>query len=226
VSRTGISCVVFDIDDTLYLERDYVRSGFVAVAARVRESLGFEDFLDRAWDAFQDGARGSVFDHVLGEYGIGAGTVVPDLVEVYRRHRPDIALLPDARACLDRLRGRRILAAVTGGPVQSQRAKVEALRLHRWLAPIVFTSELGDGAEKPASRAFQLVEESVGVSGRRCAYVADNPTKDFGGPVSLGWVTVRVRRPESLHASVENESDVDAEIADLSGLEAVLDRRA
>ena len=29
-----VDVVVFDLDDTLYLERDYVRSGFRAVGAR------------------------------------------------------------------------------------------------------------------------------------------------------------------------------------------------
>ena len=32
--------VVFDIDDTLYLERDYVRSGFTAAGAWARTELG------------------------------------------------------------------------------------------------------------------------------------------------------------------------------------------
>ena len=37
-------CVVFDIDDTLYLERDYVLSGFAAVGPWARDWLAIPDF--------------------------------------------------------------------------------------------------------------------------------------------------------------------------------------
>src|SRR5207302_9076607 len=36
-------CVVFDIDDTLYLERDYVRSGFRAVGTWAEQWLRIPD---------------------------------------------------------------------------------------------------------------------------------------------------------------------------------------
>ena len=216
-----IRCVVFDVDDTLYLERDYVRSGFRAVADHVSRDRGLEGFFERAWDAFCSGTRGSVFDRVLESYGLDPGPIVPELVRVYRSHRPAISLLPDARACLGRLRGRVRMAAVTGGPALSQRSKVEALGLGRLMAPIVFTEELGNGYEKPSPRPFRLVEEAAAASGADCAYVADNPEKDFSGPSALGWRTVRVRRPGGLHASVEAPG-ADAEIADLSALEETL----
>jgi hypothetical protein len=37
-------CAVFDIDDTLYLERDYVRSGFEAVGRWAVKWIQIEDF--------------------------------------------------------------------------------------------------------------------------------------------------------------------------------------
>jgi putative hydrolase of the HAD superfamily len=216
-----IRCVVFDVDDTLYLERDYVRSGFRAVAEWVRATLGREDFLDRAWTAFEGGVRGSVFDHVLAEYGVAPNGIVAELVEVYRTHRPAISLLPDARGCLDRLRGPFRLAAVTGGPAESQRAKVEALGLSGWLDPILLTHELGEGFAKPSTESFRVVEEMTGLAGDTCAYVADNPAIDFAGPGARGWRTIRVRRSGSLHEGVEAPG-ADAEVADLSDLEVHL----
>jgi hypothetical protein len=52
--------------------------------------------------------------------------------------------------------------------------------------------------------------------------VADNPAKDFVAPHRLGWRTVRVRRPDSLHADVPSGADVDAEIASLDDLDTAL----
>jgi putative hydrolase of the HAD superfamily len=215
------TCIVFDIDDTLYLERDYVRSGFTAVDRWLRTNHGVAGFLEEAWDAFVRGSRGTIFDNVLEELGLERD-LVETLVRVYRLHRPAIALLPDARACLDRLRDRVTLAAVSDGPVESQRAKAETLDLLGWLATIVYTAELEPGLGKPHPRAFEIVEERTGCHGTDCVYVADNPSKDFAGPKSLGWGTVRVRRALGLHHGVHSDDDVDLELVDLAGLERTL----
>jgi putative hydrolase of the HAD superfamily len=135
---------------------------------------------------------------------------------------PRIALADDARACLERLAGRAAVAGISDGPPESQRAKVEALQLSRWLTPIVFTAELGLGYGKPHPRAFEIVAAACGVRADECAYVADNPAKDFAGPASLGWRTVRVRRPGGLHSAVPSGNDVSGEVEDLRTLHEVL----
>lgn len=221
--KSESACAVFDIDDTLYLERDYVRSGLQAVARWVEHNLGVNDFFEDAWGAFERGVRGRIFDLVLGGRGIQASAEVIDtLVEVYRTHRPAIELLADARACLEVMGTRFDLAIVTDGPLESQRAKVQALGTDRWVGTTVFTAELGEGFTKPHARAFQLVEAANGWKGERCTYVADNPAKDFAGPKSLGWRTVRVRRPGALHLHRPSGPDVDLELPDLSSLQAFL----
>ena len=100
----GRRLVVLDIDDTLYLERDYVRSGFAAVGAWARDELGVDDLGDRAWAAFEAGVRRTIFDEALAGSGVEAtDDLVPRLVEVYRSHAPTIELLTDARDWLDGL---------------------------------------------------------------------------------------------------------------------------
>jgi glycosyltransferase involved in cell wall biosynthesis/FMN phosphatase YigB (HAD superfamily) len=215
--------VVLDIDDTLYLERDYVRSGFDAVGAWAREELGVDDLGERAWAAFEAGVRRTIFDEALAGCGVEAANgVVPRLVEVYRAHTPTIDMLPDARAWLDALAPHVTLAVVTDGPLASQQAKAEALTLTRWADLVLFTESLGPGRGKPHPAAFEQLERELGLSGDRCAYVADNPAKDFVAPHRLGWRTVRVRRPGGLHAEVPSGDDVDAEITSLADLDAAL----
>jgi putative hydrolase of the HAD superfamily len=215
--------VVVDIDDTLYPERDYVRSGFAAVGAWARDELGVDGLGERAWAAFEAGVRRTIFDEVLAAAGLEpTPELVGRMVEVYRTHRPDIALLDDARAWLDAVPDDVVVAAVTDGPLASQRAKAEALDLRRWVATIVFTAELGPGRGKPHPAAFERLERELGLAGPCCAYVADNPAKDFVAPRRLGWRTVRVRRPEGLHARVPSGDDVDVEITTLAELDAAL----
>lgn len=223
MARAGVRCVVFDVDDTLYLERDYVWSGFRAAGEWVAGAFGLRDFAERAWAEFEGGRRLDIFDRVLLSGGVEVDrAVVAQLVRRYREHLPAIRLLPDARRSLDALHGDVALAAVSDGPFASQRAKVEALGLSRWLAPMVLTAELGEGLGKPHPGAFRIVEEATGCSGPACVYVADNPSKDFAGPASLGWRTIRVRREGGLHQSLPSGADVEIEIADLTALPALL----
>ena len=216
----GLELLVLDLDDTLFLERDYVRSGFAAAGAWARAELGVPDLAERAWAAFEAGARRTVFDEVLRACGVRADAgLVRRLVDVYRTHAPALALLPDARALLDAAAARGLaLAGVTDGPAASQRAKARALGLERWLAPLLFTAELGEGLGKPHPHAFALAQQAHGVAAARCAYVADNPAKDFRAPHALGWRTVRVRRAGGLHAGVPSGPDVLREVEDLWAL--------
>jgi glycosyltransferase involved in cell wall biosynthesis len=131
-------------------------------------------------------------------------------------------MLPDARAWLDALAPHVTLAVVTDGPLASQQAKAEALMLTRWADLVVFTESLGPDRGKPHPAAFEQLERELGLGGDRCAYVADNPAKDFVAPHRLGWRTVRVRRPGGLHAEVPSGDDVDVEIASLDELDTAL----
>src|SRR5690606_3030724 len=115
-SSMTIQLVVFDIDDTLYLERDYVRSGFLAVGDWVRANLGVEGFSEVAWQLFEEGLRNVIFDRTLEILGISPSDhTVRTLVDVYRHHRPTISLADDARGALDHLGGLVPIAVVTDG---------------------------------------------------------------------------------------------------------------
>jgi putative hydrolase of the HAD superfamily len=211
------ACIVFDVDDTLYLERDYVRSGFDAVGAWIASEQGVDGFAAAAWRQFTDGARNDIFNRALADVGLPADeATVAALVRIYRRHAPAIALTADARTALQQLSGRVRIGALTDGPVESQSRKVTALGLPRWIHPIVLTGALGPGRGKPSPHGFSLIEQAHGLSGAACLYVADNPAKDFGGPKALGWRTLRVRRDGGLHAAVPSGSDVDFETGDIT----------
>lgn len=216
-------CLVFDIDDTLYLERDYVRSGFEAVGLYAKYEYDIGGLSTTCWSLFQAGVRGDTFDRALAVLeATPPPGLVSELIAIYRAHRPEIALLDDAAACLARWRDRAFLGIVTDGSAISQRAKIEALELDAFVDLIVVTTELGRAYAKPAPGAFALFETASGLRGRDCVYVADNPAKDFDGPHRLGWRTVRVRRHDGLHAAEASRRDVDVEITSLAGLDAAL----
>jgi putative hydrolase of the HAD superfamily len=192
-------CAVFDVDDTLYLERDYVRSGFHAAGVWAEKELGVPDFSERALREFQCGGRGDIFDRVLASYGLSDIVAVGHLVQAYRSHVPSITLLPDASQCLSVLRPHCHLAIITDGAVDSQRNKVHALGLTQKVDLIVLTGEWGAEFSKPNPRSFEYVQQQLTVSPECCVYIGDNPSKDFATPRGLGWRTVRIRREGGLH---------------------------
>jgi putative hydrolase of the HAD superfamily len=215
-------CAVFDIDDTLYLERDYVRSGFNAVGSWVGRWLGIEDFADRCWRRFLAGGRGSIFDEALRECGKEpVADLISGLVEVYQTHEPSISLADDASEALKTISSEVSIAIISDGPPVSQSRKVEALGLEAFADPIVLTGLRGAELHKPHREAFQQV--ALCQSANAYVYIADNPLKDFTAPKQLGWVTVRVRRAGGLYYAVENpEVNPDYEMSDCSGLSEVL----
>lgn len=217
-------CVVFDIDDTLYLERDYVRSGFEAAGRWVSRWLKIDDFAERCWNRFTAGARGSIFNLVLTEAcGRANPELVSALIEIYRTHAPAIALADDARESLAALSSLASIAVISDGPLASQSQKADVLGLHRFAAPVILTDMLGSGFRKPHPLAFRRVEQSQ--LAKIYFYVADNPLKDFTAPKQLGWTTVRVRRPCGLHYAAENPEVLpDYEMADCSGLFQLIGR--
>ena len=190
--------VVLDLDDTLYLERDYVRSGFAAVAATSDPgATPTPQVADHLWRRFTSGERGSHFDDLLASDPALAGRVeVPELVEVYRHHAPDIRLLPGVRDLLAGLRaaGRRT-AVISDGALAGQQAKVRALGLEDLVdGPVVLTDTWGREGWKPHPRAFVHVEEAWGCPRRTSSTSATTRTRtsthharSVGRAYAYGW---------------------------------------
>ncbi|GAB1694354.1 HAD family hydrolase [Krasilnikovia sp. M28-CT-15] len=207
--------VVLDVDDTLYLERDYVASGFTALEPVVRDTFGRDGFAASAWRLFVSGHRGNIFDLALTDLDVSyTPGQMAQLVSAYRCHSPRISLLPDSREALDHLRrhGARI-AVITDGPEASQSAKVAALGLRDHTDVVILTDTYGPGFGKPHPRSYLDVVARTRTD--RYVYAADNPRKDFAAPAALDWTTVRIRRPGGLHEALPHGTDVQHVVPDL-----------
>ena len=199
--------IAIDMDDTVYLERDYVRSGFRAVDRHVLEHAGVAGFFTCAWDLFVEGERGDVFDQVLATLSLKNEFDIIDLVRCYREHTPEIRMTEDSMVFLEAVKGRVPLALVTDGPSASQRRKIDALGLEHFVDELIVTDERGATWGKPQLTAFEHLQVRFGAEPESCIYLADNPAKDFQAPGSLGWQSLRIRRAGSLH--YEHDSTVE-----------------
>lgn len=198
-----ITTVIFDLDDTLYDEVDYCRSGFHAVSrmlARLSKLSCTADAFACLWKHFTAGNRTTTFNAALDELGIDhSSALIAQLVEVYRSHRPELTLPADSREVLDTLKQRYRLALLTDGYLPAQHLKVLALGLESDFEAIVYTEELGRACWKPSPAGFEALIERLTVTPEQMVYVADNETKDFIAPNALGMLTVQLLRPARLH---------------------------
>lgn len=222
--------VVLDLDDTLYLERDYVRSGFRAVSERfaAKSSASSNQMHKLLLAIARDPKhRGMVFNELLQrEPGLAAKATVQDMVGVYRLHRPTITMVPGVADLLDDIGGGNLqLGMITDGPVISQQAKLAALGLEGIFDPTIITDAWGIEFHKPHHRAFEMVETLWGCSGDELVYVGDNPHKDFIAPRQRGWRSVRITMAGQLHeAALPSSVDTSAEaaVSSLGGLRSLV----
>lgn len=176
--------VVFDLDDTLYAERDYVTSGVKAVLATVHRLYGIHI-------AAESLPSNGAIDEICRRIGL-ADSVRIALLWVYRLHHPVISPRPGAREAIAECRRRgEAVCILTDGRSTSQRLKLDALGLDHDAAFV--SEELG--CEKPSHLGFARIEAEF--PARSYVYVADNPVKDFIAPNARGWQTIGLRAAEN-----------------------------
>jgi putative hydrolase of the HAD superfamily len=212
--------LVFDLDDTLYPERDYARSGLRAAGAAAERQFGIQGLGEIAIALFNRGRRGDIFQEALRQVQWSdVEAAVPAMIRAYRHHSPSIRLYPDVEEVLPRLRRFGRLALITDGYLPPQQLKVQALGVESFFDPIIYTEQLGRHCWKPAEQAFISLEQTCSAAATDCVYVADNPRKDFIAPRKRGWVTIRIKRPDTEHEKASGEHDAQCEMRDFRDLE-------
>lgn len=192
-----VKAVLFDLDDTLYPEYTFVKSGFQAVAQWVAQNycINSGDIEKRLWSIIQQEGRGQVFDLLLKELNLDNSPNVYTLIHRYRTHWPKIQLFPQALDLLQGLRAKDILLGlVTDGQATVQHRKVAALSLESELDVIICTDDIGRKHWKPSVVPFTVALDVLGVKAGEAVYVGDDSRKDFEGPNYLGIRTVHYSR--------------------------------
>ncbi|MBR5569900.1 MAG: HAD family hydrolase [Oscillospiraceae bacterium] len=190
-----VDAVIFDLDDTLYSEKDYVRSGYAAVAQAFPQIL---HMADKLWNAFEQ--KLPAIDVVLEDAGISTPENKQKALQIYRNQKPVIDPYPGVHALLQRLRGEKKLGMITDGRPEGQWAKIESLNLQPYFQKIIVSDELGGVAfRKPNETAFCVMQKALSVPFEKMVYIGDNTRKDFIAPQKLGMQTIYFNNPDGLY---------------------------
>ncbi len=189
--------LVFDLDDTLYDEIDFVKSGFMQISNFLQNREYYEFMLND----FQKNGSGKIFNNLISEYSLNIA--LQELVDIYRFHKPDISLSQKTAGLLEKLDFAKAL--ITDGHFITQKNKFLALGLDKYIEYPIYTHFYH--TKKPEPKAFKMVMDRY--KNEKYCYISDNPKKDFFAPRKLGWKTIRYKNPNGIYRNFKNNAEFE-----------------
>ncbi len=173
------SFVVFDLDDTLYNEIDYLKSAYRHIANTINPAIENNIYTDLLnW--YNQGLN--PFSHLIEKYPTTLS--VNQLLDLYRFHTPQIKIHAEAFDFIQWLIKQEIpMGLITDGRSITQRNKLQSLQITELFTDIIISEEFG--SEKPDKNNFLYFAKRY--PGKTFTYIADNTKKDFIAPRELNW---------------------------------------
>lgn len=172
--------IVFDLDDTLYNELDYLKSSYKEISEIV-DPNNSKKLYAQMISLYR--SQENVFTFLSDLYSIE----IKELIKIYRNHIPNIKLFEGVEILFKniKIQGGKI-ALITDGRSKTQRHKIKQLGIENYLDLIIISEEID--SEKPSLKNFKAIENSLRTSSN--TYIADNLKKDFIAPNLLGWDSI------------------------------------
>lgn len=203
-----IKAVIFDLDDTLISEYDYIKSGYKVISKKIKEDYKLENSKEKIyslmWELFELDSK-NVFNRLLDELKLNYNDeYIKELVKTYREHIPLIKFFEDVMPCIEKLRQQGIkLGIITDGYAITQKNKLKVLNAYELFDKIIITDELGKEYWKPSPKAFEMMKEFFNIEYDEMMYVGDNPKKDFYIKKYHPIKTVRIYRDNGVYNEEE-----------------------
>ena len=180
--KKPINHIVFDLDDTIYKEQDFVRSAYNHIVDYINTNYNV-DFSHLIEISISDNFN--LYENIIREKNINL--TLEKYLELYRFHYPKINLDEETIRLIKILKDKGIkMSIITDGRSTTQRNKINALGILNELSMIIISEETG--YEKPNKHNFILIQNAY--PSDNFVYVGDNTIKDFIAPNQLGWDTI------------------------------------
>lgn len=199
-----IKAVVFDLDDTLISEMQYIESGYKKIAIKIKNDYRLEiseyEIYSLMIYLFKIDSK-NVFNRTLEILGIEYTLeYIKELVNCYRNHIPEICFFKEVIPCLNNLKQQKIkLGLITDGYKNAQKNKLKVLNAKKIFDKVILTDELGKEYWKPNPKAFKIIKDYFNIKFEEIIYVGDNPEKDFYIKRYCPINCVRIYRNESIY---------------------------
>ncbi len=170
--------VVFDLDDTLYPERDYLFAAYDSIAQLVSERVGgnsliYSDFLKKT---FIDVGRSNLFDSFINEFNLSNTVNINELLSILRTNECHLFLYKKAISLLDYLQNENISITIfTNGNLIQQRNKVRCLHLKE-VFPAIEVYYAAEYEPKPSPLGLNIIISDYKVSTNSTLLIGDSVT--------------------------------------------------
>ncbi|MCD2345252.1 HAD family hydrolase [Clostridium guangxiense] len=206
-----IKLIVFDLDDTLYNEFQFVQNGFKAVAEYLSHKylIDSKELQSKMLNILNEYGRGKIFNVLCEKCGFIEA--MNDLVFIYRNAKCKLNLYDDAYYILEKLRYNYKLGLITDGKASVQWNKIKCLGVENYFDKIIVTDDFGRMYWKPHEYSYKKMLEYFKCEPQEAIYVGDNPTKDFIGARKVGFFTVRIIREFGDNMKLKEEKGYEAD---------------
>lgn len=210
--------IIFDLDETLYQEKNFVISGFFEVSDFLFEKLCLnkKKTIHYLLETFNKYGRKKIFDKLLKEKNVYNKSLLKKVISKYRAHKPNISLTAINHKFLKKLSNKYNLYLVTDGNKIVQRNKIKSLKIPSLFKKIFITHQYGTINSKPSIYCFKKIKELENCFWKELIYIGDDPIKDFVNLNKKGVITVRLMRGRFAKRKVSKKYDAKYKINNLS----------
>ncbi len=174
------TAIVFDLDDTLYNEIDFLKSAYIELSKKLAPD-SWQQLFSNLFSRYRN--KENVFEYVSETYGVSKS----ELIDSYRNHLPNIKPFDGVIDVMNGIKEKEgKIGIITDGRSTTQRNKIKALGISGYIDFIVISEEID--SEKPNEKNYRLIENELDCTINY--YIADNIKKDFVAPKKRGWKTV------------------------------------
>ena len=171
----GFSLFVFDLDDTLYNEKDYLYSGYWNIAhylAERFENTKAQEYYTFLREEFEHNGRNNLFDRLLLHFDLHVPIEI--LLDILHNQQANIQLDKDAAELLNLLlMKKKKVYILTNGNICQQKNKVKLLDIAHIYPEIkvIYASQI---MPKPLPLSLHLILELERIEGKDAIMIGDS----------------------------------------------------
>lgn len=180
--------LLIDLDDTIYLERDYVLSIYRSIAGLLTPKHAAEAYRYLEYEFFKYGRR-ELLDRWREIYQLPLE--LNELIEIYRSTSPALTLNSATKAILKKLKAAHTTILVTDGNPVVQRKKIDALGLSSLFDSFFICQE--HGFRKPDKQLLLKLLNQYSAMRDECLVIGDDPYADINPAFEADIRSIRIR---------------------------------
>lgn len=170
------SLVVFDLDNTLYKETDFLFSAYQEIEKYVSEKacIPFNDVNGFLRRMYLSKGRNGLFDNLLRNFDIENIVTKSEMLNILRNHSCELSLFKYSESLLNQLhQDGKILAILTNGNLTQQKNKINCLNLRDKFPyiDVVYAAEI---EPKPSPKGLFILAERNNCVLKNMVFIGDS----------------------------------------------------